>query len=259
MSPTFTDDDIGKTVESAEGEALGVIVDIDAETAYIEPESDITDSTKAVLNWEGSSENTVPVADTAVSRITDDSVRLESAFQKESIQTGPTGGDTTPGQRAGRSERQDTEYTPGEPVESSGIEPETDTAGADRKLGTGEPGDASEGRPGMDPARETNETEEQRGAEEMESVETAASRELDVDPTELTDDDPNADIQPEEDVGQRTHGPGEDVATGSPTTEDGGPIPPEENPETERQTDTEEDEDHDEQTAADDQNLETDR
>ncbi|MFB1065422.1 hypothetical protein [Natrinema sp. H-ect4] len=53
MSLTVTDD-VGKPVESADGETLGSVA-ADAERAPLDPEPDMTDSITAVLEWEPAS------------------------------------------------------------------------------------------------------------------------------------------------------------------------------------------------------------
>ncbi|WP_049888856.1 hypothetical protein [Natronococcus occultus] len=93
MSPTFTEDDIGKPVESATGESLGVVIAVDPGTAYVDPDANDTGS--------ASTDDAVPLADDPVDRVTDESVRLEDGFQTESLATGVenAGGAGTPGGR----------------------------------------------------------------------------------------------------------------------------------------------------------------
>ncbi|WP_226039032.1 hypothetical protein [Natrinema sp. DC36] len=85
MSPTVTDDDVGKSVESADGETLGTVVDADAERAHLDPEPDMTDSIKAVLDWEPETGDVVPLEDDAIDEITDDAVRIRAEFSAESV------------------------------------------------------------------------------------------------------------------------------------------------------------------------------
>jgi len=74
MSLTVTDD-VGKPVESADGETLGSVA-ADAERAPLDPEPDMTDSITAVLDWEPASGDIVPLEDDAIDEVTDDTVRL---------------------------------------------------------------------------------------------------------------------------------------------------------------------------------------
>ena len=46
---TFTPADIGTTVESAAGDTLGSVVEVDDETAYVAPDREVTHSIKAAL------------------------------------------------------------------------------------------------------------------------------------------------------------------------------------------------------------------
>ncbi len=106
VSPTFTTDDVGKTVESAEGEALGIIESVDDETAYVEPDPGVTDSIKATLDWETRPGDAVPLPDNSVRRVTDDAVELESSFPEESISSAVTEGNETPDDDLGEGEQQ---------------------------------------------------------------------------------------------------------------------------------------------------------
>ena len=160
MSAVFTEDDIGKAVETDAGEALGVVVDVDPETAYVEPAPGAVDSTKAVLDWEESDEEAVPLTDAAVDRVTDEAIRLESDFSPESITSGSTAEEERPaeggGGDAGGSDADaadaevdpdDVDFAPGEPVASNPTEPETDIEGTS---GAGETGELDGGEPMME-------------------------------------------------------------------------------------------------------------
>ncbi|QSX00760.1 hypothetical protein [Haloterrigena alkaliphila] len=72
MSPTSTSDDVGKAVETAAGDRIGAVADVDPETAYEEPAPDAGDSTRAVFERGGDTE-TAPLADDVVSERTGDS------------------------------------------------------------------------------------------------------------------------------------------------------------------------------------------
>ncbi len=85
MWPPITDDDVGKHVESADGEPLGTVVDVESETAHVEPEPDLTDSIKAVLDWDRDTAETVPLENDAIGEITADAVRLGVEFSAESV------------------------------------------------------------------------------------------------------------------------------------------------------------------------------
>ncbi|QLG48827.1 hypothetical protein [Natrinema halophilum] len=85
MDATITDDDVGKTVESADGEPLGTVVDVEAETAGVEPEPEMTDSIAAVLDWDGGSGETVPLEGDAVDEVPHNAVQLRAAVSAESV------------------------------------------------------------------------------------------------------------------------------------------------------------------------------
>ncbi|ADD05617.1 aspartate-rich protein [Natrialba magadii ATCC 43099] len=222
MSPTFTDDDVGKAVESADGDSLGIVVSVEPETAYVDPDPGTTDSIKAVLDWGSESEGAVPVTDDAVERIMDDAIRLSSSVSAESITSDePRDAGRTTERRADRqaatgAERADDEYTPGEPVSGDTTESETGIDGTEEGPGT-TAGDTSEpmiddehyddleDEPRVDPDEQLDaQPDDESRADELDAVEEAASRGLEVDPTELTGPDADAEIDPSEDLGQRT-------------------------------------------------------
>ncbi|AEH37419.1 hypothetical protein [Halopiger xanaduensis] len=251
---TFTEDDIGKRVESATGERVGTVANVDRETAYVDPTADAVDSIKAVLDWDGGAD-TVPLADDAVGDITDEAVRLEAELPAESIESNAGAIDDESAPDADADESADSAYSPGTSVESSVTEPATDQS--DPTLGTehrttstpetgaepapdepaAETGSDSRTRPDPDeehhapeqaepadevdpmgemedsdavdpetedPIDETGGSGERVDADELESVEEDAERDLEVDPTELTDGEPEAEIRSREDVGDRT-------------------------------------------------------
>ncbi|WP_230198728.1 hypothetical protein [Halopiger djelfimassiliensis] len=102
MSPEFTDDDIGKTVVNANGDDVGIIADVEHGTAHVEPDPGITDTIKAKLGWGGADEDAYPLQESAVARVTDDEVRLESDLSDAGTGTGDmTGGTTGTGDTTG--------------------------------------------------------------------------------------------------------------------------------------------------------------
>lgn len=249
MSPTFTDDDVGKTVETAEGRALGVVTGVDRETAYVDPKQQLTDSIKATLDWETGAEDAVPLAADAVQRITDDAVRLEPGFLEESLTTGSDedGADRSEEPEAGTPEG---EVESGGGESATGANADADVDESDRGPETDDVGDPGPGMDDLDDVDDAGLTDtateidgdEERGttgggdpieafggsddrdpAEEIDSVESESeSRDLEVDPTELTDDDPEVEIRPEEDVGDRTDPRDEPVRSGGSTRERNG-------------------------------------
>lgn len=78
MCATFTEDDVGKTVEDPNGTAIGVVAAVEDDHALVEPDPGALDSIKAALGWEQDADETVPVAPDSVDVITGEAVRLES-------------------------------------------------------------------------------------------------------------------------------------------------------------------------------------
>ncbi|WP_121741609.1 hypothetical protein [Natronorubrum halophilum] len=77
MSATFTDDDLEKTVENANGEVIGTVTAVDGETARVAPRAGILDSIRSTLSWGQSHEDTLEIHETAVYEISSESIRLD--------------------------------------------------------------------------------------------------------------------------------------------------------------------------------------
>ncbi|MFC4988725.1 hypothetical protein [Saliphagus infecundisoli] len=101
MCATFTDDDVGKTVVNASGDEIGIVSAIEHGTARVEPDPGITDTIRAKLGWEDTNEETYPLQDHAVSRVTDDEVRLEQDLAGASGAAGTGPGTSGVGDDAG--------------------------------------------------------------------------------------------------------------------------------------------------------------
>lgn len=101
MSTQFTDGDVGKRVVNADGDEVGMVADVEHGTAHVEPDPGITDSIKATLGWSDSGESTYPLQEEAVSRVTDDEIRLEGDLRaggtETDTETGAMGTDTGAG------------------------------------------------------------------------------------------------------------------------------------------------------------------
>ena len=74
----LTDDDIGKTVVDADGDAVGIVDRVAHGTAYVDPDPGIATKLKAALGWEDESAEDYPLQEAAVSTVTDDEIRLRS-------------------------------------------------------------------------------------------------------------------------------------------------------------------------------------
>ncbi|SEQ48997.1 hypothetical protein [Natrinema salaciae] len=76
MSPSFSDDDVGKRVETASGDLLGTVKLTEADTAYVDVNDDARETIRAILEWE-TDEDIVPMNASAVSESTETTIRLE--------------------------------------------------------------------------------------------------------------------------------------------------------------------------------------
>ncbi|GAA0471823.1 hypothetical protein GCM10008985_30820 [Halococcus dombrowskii] len=78
---TIAEDDEGKTVVNADGDSVGTVVDVDNNTANVEPDPDLTDELAAELGWGDADEGTYQLDNDAVEAVTDDEIRLEQHHQ----------------------------------------------------------------------------------------------------------------------------------------------------------------------------------
>jgi hypothetical protein len=78
MCATFTDDDVGKRVETAGGDPVGTVRMTEPETAYVDVNEGATSAISAVLEWEPTAAEIVPLDADAVGEITGTAIRLEA-------------------------------------------------------------------------------------------------------------------------------------------------------------------------------------
>ena len=148
MCATFTDDDVGKRVVTANGDPLGTVKLTEPDTAYVDANDDATDTVRAILEWE-TDEDVVPMDESAVSEITATAIRLvddrSSPDEPADEGTDPViRRDESTGGRADGDEQRTLGTEPGDPGEPAaseegrtgqGTEPSTedmDEAGAER-------------------------------------------------------------------------------------------------------------------------------
>ncbi|MFC6719210.1 hypothetical protein ACFQGT_02845 [Natrialbaceae archaeon GCM10025810] len=202
MNPTFTEDDVGKTVENADGTDVGTVTEVEGDTARVEAEPGLVDSIKATLGWEADADEQFTLSADSVREIGAERITLESEFTDRSERREEPG--ATPESEAERDpERSDDDRIAGDEgrrIDERTVRDERPERERESDLDPGLTSDADD--------RPVNEREgvpegEAERTEEMESVEREA-RGLEVDPTELTDDDPEAELRPREDVGERT-------------------------------------------------------
>lgn len=72
----LTEDDEGKPVVDAGGEAVGMVEAVSGNTAYVDPEPGLVDRIKTTLGWGDADEENYPIGEENVDRVTDDEVRL---------------------------------------------------------------------------------------------------------------------------------------------------------------------------------------
>ncbi len=227
MCPTITDDEIGKSVESADGKTLGTVVDVEAATAHVDPNPVTVDAIGALLTAEREPGEAVPITDDDISEITDDVVQIDADLSADSADPDaePTS-DLEPGDhysttdRAGGSEPRvggDSAAGPESAPESGkagdvpGVDrdPVSDRPEESESITDDEYYDSLEGGARVDPDREMDESETPTTGNSG-STDDEADRNVDVDLDKETD--PESEIHADEDVGDRAdvHGSGSD-------------------------------------------------
>lgn len=77
MCATFTEEDEGKDVVNTNGDQIGIVTKVEAGTAYVDPDPNLTDTLKSQLGWGDTDEKAYPIDDTNVKAITDREIRLK--------------------------------------------------------------------------------------------------------------------------------------------------------------------------------------
>lgn len=78
---TFTDEDLGKRVERADGKVIGTVASADGETARVDPAPDVIGTIRARLGWEEIGDSFALDA-ASVREISDTRVHLEREFSE---------------------------------------------------------------------------------------------------------------------------------------------------------------------------------
>jgi hypothetical protein len=78
MTTNITESDEGKTVVDETGEDVGIVTEVQHDTAYVEPDPGLTDELKAKLGWGDVGEETFPLQETRIESVTEDEIRLRS-------------------------------------------------------------------------------------------------------------------------------------------------------------------------------------
>ena len=82
MCATFSDDDVGKPVERADGKVIGTVDAIEGDRARVEPAPDALDSIMARFGWDDIIDPFVLEAD-AVDAISDTRIHLTEEFSPQ--------------------------------------------------------------------------------------------------------------------------------------------------------------------------------
>ncbi|QCS43058.1 hypothetical protein [Natrinema versiforme] len=71
-------DDQGKAVLDESGQQIGMVAEVEGQTAYVDPEPGLTDRLKARLDWGSHGDDDYPVESSQITEITDDEVVVKS-------------------------------------------------------------------------------------------------------------------------------------------------------------------------------------
>lgn len=72
----ITDDDQGKKVVNDRGDEIGIVKDVRAGTAHVDPDPGMTDQLKSKLGWGDTDEDTYPLQDEMIETVMDDEIRV---------------------------------------------------------------------------------------------------------------------------------------------------------------------------------------
>ncbi len=77
MRTNLSEDDKGKRIVTPNGEEVGMVKDVQAGRAFVDPDPGITDSIRTTLGWGEAQEGDYELNPDRVDRITDDEVVLD--------------------------------------------------------------------------------------------------------------------------------------------------------------------------------------
>lgn len=72
----ITDDDQGKKVVNDRGDEIGIVKDVQAGTAHVDPDPGMTDQLKSKLGWGDTDDDTYPLQESMIEDVTDDEIRV---------------------------------------------------------------------------------------------------------------------------------------------------------------------------------------
>ncbi|WP_049914700.1 hypothetical protein [Haloterrigena salina] len=73
----LSEDDQGKDVVDETGEQIGIVAEVEGQTAYVDPEPGLTDRLKARMNWGGHDDEDYPIEASEINEITDREVIVQ--------------------------------------------------------------------------------------------------------------------------------------------------------------------------------------
>lgn len=91
MCATFSDDDVGKPVERADGKVIGVVEAVEGNRARVEPDPDALDSIMARFGWGDIIDEPFVLDGDAVDAVSDTRIHLEEAFSPQESGTEAAG------------------------------------------------------------------------------------------------------------------------------------------------------------------------
>lgn len=80
MGAEITTDESGKRVIDSEGTDVGIVMDVEDGTAYVEPNQDLGGELKTRLGWGSDTASTYPLRNDAIGEITDDEIHLREEY-----------------------------------------------------------------------------------------------------------------------------------------------------------------------------------
>ena len=80
MSPTLSEDDVGKDVVNAQGEQIGVVKSVTDGVAHVDADPSVTDKIRSKLGWEETDRDDYPLQTDSIDTVTDDEIRLDSGL-----------------------------------------------------------------------------------------------------------------------------------------------------------------------------------
>lgn len=78
MATELTSDDEGKPVVY-EGDTVGRVVEVEGDTAHVDPDPGITETVKSKLGWAEAEANSIPIHPNSIEEVTEDELRIDVA------------------------------------------------------------------------------------------------------------------------------------------------------------------------------------